>query len=64
MIYYEVVHQVVVFASYFHNFLYLLIAAEAWRLRLVAFILFFFFARGACGALSVNSRSSYHLLGD
>jgi len=37
MIYNEVVHQVVVLASNFHTFLYHLIVAEAWRLRLVAF---------------------------
>ncbi len=47
MIYYEVVHQIIVFASNFHNFLYLLIVAEAWRLRLVAFIFFFLLCPGA-----------------
>ena len=36
MIYYEVVHQVVVLASNFHNLLYQMNLAILWRLWLVA----------------------------
>ena len=39
MIYYEVVHQVVVLASNFHNLLYQMNLAILWRLRLGAWAL-------------------------
>jgi len=39
MIYYEVVHQVVVLASNFHNLLYQINLAILWRLELVAWVL-------------------------
>jgi len=39
MIYYEVVHQIVVLASNFHNLLYQINLAILWRLRLGAWAL-------------------------